>query len=176
VRTRVGYAGGTTKHPTYDNIGDHSEAVQIDYDPTRVTYAQLLDIFWSSHNPCQRAERRQYASLIFYHNEEQKKLAWQSWERATARKPGKVLTEVVPYTRFQLAEGYHQKYLLRQDEDLMREFRTHYPTEKDFINSTAAARVNGYLGGNGSAEALPKEIDSYGLSPEGRKRLLQRVR
>jgi peptide-methionine (S)-S-oxide reductase len=172
----VGYAGGTTKNPTYDNLGDHSETVQIDYDPTRLSYAQLLEVFWSSHNPCLRADRRQYLSLIFYHNEEQKKLALESRTRAAAQRPGKVLTEIVPFSRFYLAEDYHQKYYLRQDEALLKEFRGRYQAVQDFINSTAAARVNGYLGGNGSAETLAKEIDRYGLSPEGRKRLLERVR
>ncbi len=150
--------------------------MQIDYDPTRITYAHLLDVFWSSHNPCQRSDRRQYLSLLFYHNEEQKKLARQSLDRVLAQNPGKVVTEILPYTRFHLAEGYHQKYYLRQDEALMKEFRARYPSTQDFINSTAAARVNGYLGGNGSAETLAREIDSYGLSPDGRRRLLQRVK
>jgi methionine-S-sulfoxide reductase len=175
VRTRVGYAGGTTKGPTYENLGDHSETVQIDYDPTRITYAQLLDVFWSSHNPCQRAERRQYQSFIFYHNEEQKTLALASRDRAMTRQSDKVLTEIVPFSRFHLAEGYHQKYMLLLDVGLLRELRVRYPTISDLINSTTAARVNGYLGGNGSAEVLEKEIDSYGLSAAACKRLRQQV-
>jgi len=51
IRTRVGYAGGSTNNPTYYNLGDHSETVQIDYDPTRISYEELLEVFWDSHNP-----------------------------------------------------------------------------------------------------------------------------
>ena len=78
VRTRVGYAGGTKENPTYTSLGDHSEAIRIDYDPTRISYAELLEIFWQSHNCTSRAYSRQYMSIILYHDEEQRKLAEES--------------------------------------------------------------------------------------------------
>ena len=83
-----------------------------------------------------------------------------------------IFTEILPATEFYLAEAYHQKYRLRREPDLMKEFNAMYPNDNDFINSTAAARVNGYLDGYGVFEALQAELDTYGLSPAGSKRLL----
>lgn len=175
MRTRVGYAGGTQSHPTYHNLGDHSETVEIDFDPSKITYAQLLEEFWANHSPCRPSWSRQYASLIFVHDEVQRKAAEAS-KAAYEKSHGKVATEILPYTGFTLAESYHQKYSLRYEEDLMAEFAAIYPKAADFVNSTAAARVNGYLGGNGSAEQLKREIDRLGLSEAGRERLKEAVR
>jgi len=79
----------------------------------------------------------------------------------------------VPFSRFYVAEAYHQKYGLRGDREFMREFRSIYPSDEALMNSTAAARVNGYLSGYGTAAALQEEINSLGLSPEGQRRLLE---
>jgi peptide-methionine (S)-S-oxide reductase len=175
IRTRVGYAGGDKEDPTYEHIGDHSETVQIDYDPAQITYAQLLDVFWQSHNAAARPFSRQYASVIFYHDEEQRRLAEESRDRLQAELGKEVYTEILPYSEFYLAEGYHQKYQLRRDRDLLAEFRAIYPDEADFINSTAVARVNGYLGGNGSLAELEAIVEDLGLSPEARQKLLDRL-
>ena len=173
VRTRVGYAGGTKENPTYYNLGGHSETIQIDYDPTRITYKELLDVFWDSHTPTMQAFSQQYKSIVFYHNEEQKRLALESKEEEEARLGSKIFTEIVPFTRFYLAEDYHQKYYLRQEATLMKDFDAIYPAAEDFIASTAAARVNGYVGGYGTLENLKQELDSLGLSEAGRNRLLE---
>jgi peptide-methionine (S)-S-oxide reductase len=175
IRTRVGYAGGTQKDPTYLNIGDHTETIQIDYDPSKISYKKLLDTFWTSHNPARPVLKRQYMSAIFFHNAEQKQLALETRDREAARIKGAIVTEIVPFAEFYLAEAYHQKYYLQRVPELMREFRTIYPVVQDFINSTAAARVNGYVGGYGSSEVLKTEIDSLGLSPTGNKKLLKMV-
>jgi len=176
VRTRVGYAGGTTKNPTYHNLGDHTETIQIDYDPTQISYKELLDVFWDSHNPAQPSWSRQYMSIVFYHNDEQKKLAMETRDREAARINGEILTEIVPASEFYLAEAYHQKYRLQQVPDLMEEFRVMYPDDEDLVDSTAAARVNGYLGSYGTFEALQAETSGLGLSPAGSHRLLDIVR
>ncbi len=157
VRTRVGYTGGTTENPTYHGLGDHSEAVEMDYDPSVVSYSDLLDVFWKSHNPGSRPCSRQYRSAIFYHNEEQKRLALES-RKAVEAGTGKVYTEIEPAGRFYRAEDYHQKYYLRQRPDLLNELRKTYPRDRDLVDSTAAARVNGYLGGNGSCALAHREL------------------
>ena len=77
IRTRVGYSGGSKKNPTYYDLGGHTETIQIDYDPKKITYEELLDIFWESHEPTLSLSS-QYASIIFFHNEEQKKIAKKS--------------------------------------------------------------------------------------------------
>ena len=175
VRTRVGYAGGTQKDPTYYNLGDHTETIQIDYDPTQVTYEELLAIFWDSHNPAKPSFSQQYQSIIFYHNEEQKELALAVKARREARFKVTLFTEIVPFAAFYLAEDYHQKYYLRKAPELKKEFSAVYPDIVDFTNSTAVTRVNGYLGGHGTVTALQAEIDLFGLSPEAKKKLIDFV-
>ena len=173
IRTRVGYSGGTKQNPTYYSLGDHSETVQIDYDPTQISYEQLLTVFWSSHSPIYEPWSRQYMSIIFYHNEEQKRLAIETKESEEAKLGRAVSTEIVPFSKFYLAEDYHQKYYLRQESALMAEFSAIYPATEDFIASTAAARVNGYVGGYGTLATLEEEPSILGLSEAGIKRLLE---
>ena len=175
VRTRVGYSGGTKENPTYHDLGDHSESIQIDFDPTQISYQHLLEVFWKAHDPTSRSWSRQYRVALFFHNGEQKRLALESKDREAARINGKIRTELLPASEFYLAEDYHQKYYLRQDFVLGNEFRMMFPAEKDFLNSTAAARVNGYMGGYGTNAALKEDVDRLGLSEAGRKRLLERV-
>ena len=80
---------------------------------------------------------------------------------------------MLPYTGFTRAEDYHQKYSLRNDAALMREFHALYPDEQEFADSTAAARVNGYLGGWGSSEQFQSELPDLGLSEASSQRLLK---
>jgi len=171
----VGYAGGSKADPTYHNLGDHSETIQIDYDPTQISYQELLDVFWSSHSPTARPWSRQYASMVFYHNQEQKRLAEASRDREAASRGSPIYTEIVPFVKFYLAETYHQKYRLQQVPALLREFRSIYPQDDEFVYSTAAARVNGYLGGYGTLAALQAGIEYLGLSPAAQQKLLDLV-
>ena len=171
VRTRVGYAGGSSDNPTYHNLGDHAETVQVEYDPTRASYQELLALFWSGHDPTRPPASRQYASIIFYHDEEQRRLAQESKEQYQARCGCRVYTEILPLTSFYPAEGYHQKYRLRQSQLFMSEFAALYPDPADFVNSTAAARVNGYLGGEGTLAWFEAVADDLGLSPAARAKL-----
>jgi peptide-methionine (S)-S-oxide reductase len=167
----VGYTGGTTKNPTYGAMGDHSESIRIEYDPKQVSYESLLKIFWENHSPEQLSYSLQYASFIYYHNEEQKKAAMVSREKLAARFRGKIYTEIVPVTKFYSAEDYHQKYRLRSETALMGEFRSFYPLGDAFVSSTAAARVNGYLSGEGTTAELETELPLLGLSESGRQKL-----
>ncbi len=172
VRTRVGYAGGAKKNPTYHDLGDHAESVQIDYDPLKISYEQLLVIFWKSHDPTRPAWSRQYKHVVFYHNEKQQEIALRSRDRVEEELGREVLTEILPYSGFYRAEDYHQKYKLRHAPDLMAEFNNIYPDYDDFVNSTAAARINGYLYGYGTIENLQAEVDSYGLAAGLQEKLL----
>jgi peptide-methionine (S)-S-oxide reductase len=175
VRTRVGYSGGTKKNPTYHSLGDHSETIQLDFDPSQIPYEKLLEVFWGAHDPTSRSWSRQYKTAVFFHSNAQEKLALETKDREAAGRKSRILTEILPFTGFHLAEGYHQKYSLRQKPDLMREFTAMYPNDEEFINSTAAARVNGYVAGYGTYAMLLTEINSFGLSPEESTKLIDQA-
>jgi len=140
-----------------------------------MTFDQLLDRIWLSHNPCSTAWSRQYMSAIFFDGEAQKKAILASKARMEEKLGKPVKTAILPLGKFYLAEDYHQKYELRGTAELMKEFTAIYPDSKEFVNSTAAARVNSYIGGSGTKEQLQTEIDLLGLSPEGKKTLQKYV-
>ncbi len=111
-------------------------------------------------------------TAVFVHNDAQRKQAEATRDREAARLRQKILTSILPVTEFTVAEDYHQKYFLR-NHGLMKEFRALYPKDKEFLASTAAARVNGYLGGCGTVADLEREIQSYGLTAASQRVLLQ---
>jgi len=171
IRTRVGYAGGESTDPTYQDLDGHTETIQLDFDPARVTYAQLLEIFWDSHHPTSEPFSTQYMSILFLHDDEQRRLAEQSKAAEEARLGKKLYTDLRPYRAFHRAEDYHQKHSLRWHEDLLAELTAIYPDADDLTDSTVAARVNGIVDGEGQAAELEAELDSYGLSSESREKL-----
>jgi peptide-methionine (S)-S-oxide reductase len=176
IRTRVGYTGGTKKDPTYYSLGDHSETVEIDFDPNVITYEELLDVFFASHDSSYCGPSRQYMSAIFFHDSEQERLAKEAKAEEEQRSGKTVATEILSASTFYLAEDYHQKYALQGDGLVMGEFRKMYPEFMDIVDSTAAARANGYLYGYGSLEQLQRELDSLGLSEEAGDRLTDRLK
>ena len=122
VSTAVGYMGGTLKNPTYQDVctgqTGHAEVVQVTYDPSRVSYEQLLAVFWSIHDPTQLNRQgpdigTNYRSVIFYYDAEQGKLARKSKEAMEASgvfRFGKIMTVIMPAPEFYRAEEYHQHY------------------------------------------------------------------
>ncbi|MCI0399878.1 MAG: peptide-methionine (S)-S-oxide reductase MsrA [Gammaproteobacteria bacterium] len=121
ISTTSGYTGGHIKNPTYREVSagstGHAESVQILYDPAKMSYERLLDVFWHNIDPT-TSDREfcdigmQYRTAIFYHNEEQKQLAEQSKARVEQTKPFKepIVTEISPASEFYPAEEYHQDY------------------------------------------------------------------
>jgi peptide-methionine (S)-S-oxide reductase len=114
-----GYAGGHTVNPTYEDVctdqTGHAEVVQITFDPAKISYAQILEIFWDVHDPTTLDrqgddEGTQYRSILFYTTPEQKKIAEESKKAEEARIGQPVTTEIVPLTAFYRAEEYHQDY------------------------------------------------------------------
>jgi peptide-methionine (S)-S-oxide reductase len=99
-----------------------------------------------------------------------------SRDQVAATLEGKVHTEVIPFNAFYLAEDYHQKYRLQQQRDLLQEFETMYPNMEDLVNSTAAARVNGYLEGFGNLKEIEAEVGNLGLSTKGASKLVDIVK
>jgi peptide-methionine (S)-S-oxide reductase len=122
VSTAVGYAGGTLDNPSYRDVctdrTGHAEVVEVTYDPARVSYDELLNVFWENHNPTQLNRQgpdigTQYRSVIFYHTPEQQAAASASKEQLEQsghfKKP--IVTEIVQAPTFYMAEDYHQQYL-----------------------------------------------------------------
>lgn len=116
-----GYSGGTVPNPTYKQVCEgttgHAEVIQITYDPKEISYDEILEVFWKTHDPTTPNRQgadvgTQYRSVIFYHNEEQKKLAEHYKKELDASKifDAPIVTEIVPYKNFYKAEDYHQNY------------------------------------------------------------------
>jgi len=147
----------------------------VEFDPQKVSYQQLLEIFWASHDPTSKIFSHQYRNAVFYLSEEQRIQAEQSREDIRKIKNRPIYTAIEKSGDFYSAEDYHQKYYLRRLDQLIGEFRQIYPDNDQFVASTAAARVNGYLGCNGQPEDLKKEIFLFGLSPLAQTYLIDYV-
>jgi peptide-methionine (S)-S-oxide reductase len=125
--TAVGYAGGTTENPSYEDVCSdetgHAEVVHLEFDPSQISYDQLLDVFWSNHNPTTLNRQgpdvgTQYRSVIFYYSLEQKAAAEASKQKLAAS--GKfnrpIVTQIEPAPNFWRAEEYHQRYLAKRGQ------------------------------------------------------------
>jgi len=119
-----GYSGGTAPNPTYEQVSsgrtDHAETVQITFDPSAISYQEILEVFFDIHDPTTLNRQgadigTQYRSAIFYQNDEQKQIAEQVIREKTAAKvwDDPIVTEVAPFQAFYMAEGYHQEYFAR---------------------------------------------------------------
>ena len=120
TKTEVGYEGGNLENPTYEDVCSHTtghaEVVEVTYDPERVPYEQLLDVFWGKHDPTQLNRQGwdigdQYRSAIFFHDEEQREAAARSKAEEQTRHRAAIVTEITPAQTFYEAEDYHQQYL-----------------------------------------------------------------
>jgi peptide-methionine (S)-S-oxide reductase len=110
----VGYAGGRTENPSYPDVCSgttgHTEVVQVEYDPERIDYRQLIEHFWSLHSPTFR-EKAQYRSVIFTHDDEQAEIASEALRGKQSREAREIHTAIEPAPTFYRAEEYHQQYL-----------------------------------------------------------------
>jgi peptide-methionine (S)-S-oxide reductase len=120
-KTTVGYTGGSVAHPTYEQVSagttGHAEAVEVEYDPSKITYEKLLDVFWHNVDPVTRDAQfcdhgRQYRTAIFYHDDAQRTAAEASKRalESSGKLPGPIVTEIVAAGTFWPAEEYHQRY------------------------------------------------------------------
>lgn len=131
ISTTVGYCGGTETNPTYSQVSSgstsHAESIQVVFDPKKISYEQLLDVFWKNIDPTTANRQfcdsgKQYRSAIYYLNDQQKHLALLSREKLISTIKN-IATEIVPATTFYPAEDYHQQYYLKNPEDYKR-YRT----------------------------------------------------
>ena len=166
----MGYTGGTIPGPTYRRIGDHTEAVAIDFDPGVISYREILDVIWQSHDPRRNFGGNQYRHAIWYHTEEQKEEAERSRSR-TARSLGigedRIATALEPAVEFTYAEDYHQKYVLRRQRDLIADLEKLFDDYLAFTDSPTMSRLNGWFGGISRKEIdrCREELLQFGLPP-----------
>jgi methionine-S-sulfoxide reductase len=122
IDTTVGYAGGTLDNPRYEDVKKgktgHAESLQIVFDPSKITFGEILDFFFRLHDPTTVNRQgndtgTQYRSAIFYHDDAQRIVAESAKQRAQPKWPRPIVTEIVPFTNFYEAEDFHQDYLQR---------------------------------------------------------------
>ena len=139
-----------------------------------VTYRELLKVFWRSHDGCRSGGSTQYMNILFVHDEQQRREAEASRDAESEERGRKIRTPIRDAGTFTVAEDYHQKYRLRGDRVLRRAFEAIYADEAAFRDSTATARVNGWLAGYGTAAEYRVVRDRLGLPESALKRLDER--
>ncbi|KAH9307663.1 hypothetical protein KI387_035574 [Taxus chinensis] len=163
VRTTAGYSGGTKANPEYRFLGDHAEAVQVEYDPKLIRYAQLLEVFWSNHDATQVFGQGpdvgdQYRSIIFTNGNDEAKLASTSKEREQTKLLENLVTTLIQeFETFYPAEPEHQKFELRRNSLLLQLLGT--LPEEEFARSSMATKLNSYAAGM-CAPSVRKAIDA----------------
>lgn len=176
IRTRVGFAGGTTDHPTYRNMGDHTEVVEIDFNPLIISYDQILIEFWNNHYPNRDEYKgKQYISLLLYHSKSQLKSIFNVKSLMEERLGEAIETEIQPIQIFTEAENRHQKYYLKRYPKALEQLVELYPIESLFTHSTFAARLNGFVKGFGSKLDFINELKTWEVPLENRDVLIDCV-
>ncbi|MFL2099515.1 peptide-methionine (S)-S-oxide reductase MsrA [Desemzia sp. FAM 24101] len=177
IQTEVGYAGGTSKDPTYRKIGNHSETVHLTFDPEIISYDQLVHLFWENHDAAKDRfyKERQYISILFYQNETQYKTAKEIRSEYEQAQGKEIQTEFQTFNHFYTAENHHQKYFLRRFKGATEVIKNLFPDESSFIQSTIAARLNGFVRERGKLPDIKEEITHWGLSEANTKLLLETI-
>ena len=147
VRTRVGYAGGTKIDPTYHALGDHTEVLQVDYDPDRCSFRDLVTTAVRSHDPRREVRKTQYQNVLFAESAAQREVLHDCLADV-GLDPDAIATRVERLSRFYSAEDYHQKYSLRSDPSLSSAFEDAGYDDAALRESSAAAKLNGVAAGN----------------------------
>lgn len=174
-RTRVGFTGGTTESPTYRKMGDHTETVQIDFDPGIISFEKVLQQFWRNHYPNRDEYKgRQYISLLRYQSDAQAEAIKRVKKEMEAELGEQIETEIDAYTGFTLAEERHQKYYLKRYPKVLAQLEAVYPDPQLLLDSTLAARLNGFVKGFGTKEGLRQEILGWPIDETSRQVLAEK--
>lgn len=178
MSTRVGYSGGTTQSPSYTDIADHCESIRVAFNSSIISYDTLVDRFFEFHNPFKTRLRRQYASMIFPHNCNQHDTATHLKLAFEKQKRCKCTTEIQmwPIDSFTNAEDYHQKYLLRQNKQILEFLADRFRLQSnssEFVSSLLTTKLNGYFVGSMSVEDLRCDLNLLNLSDADQSALLE---
>lgn len=174
LRTRVGYSGGKSTNPSYKVVDLHTEVVEIDYDPEIISYGELIDIFFSSHNETLRPYDQRVKSLIFYRNDDEYEIAKMKLNTIRSNTPEEesVYTELKAFQVFYLAEPEHQNRSLKLETSLYDELKQIFETEDRVLLSILASKLNGYIYGYGTLEGAEALLTQSGLSEASKARVI----
>lgn len=176
LQTRVGFAGGTSPKPTYRHMGDHTETIEIDFDPSVISYEEILRTFWKNHYPNRgNYKGRQYISLLRYHGERQKEAVFRIKEEMEKQLGEPIETDISAFRDFTLAEDKHQKYYLKRYPNTLHQLDDLFSQPELLVDSTFAARLNGFVKGFGKLPLLKKEIASWNIEEENKETLLNKL-
>ena len=140
-------------------MGDHSECVEIDFDPQIISLEKIIQHFWSIHNPNRANYKgRQYLSIILFENAEQEQIVYKIKGEIETRLGESVQTEIAPSQKFTLAEDKHQKYYLKRYLKAYATLLEYYGSHESFMNSTVVARLNGFVKGYCTLSDIKNEI------------------
>lgn len=175
LRTRVGYSGGKSPNPSYEVVDLHTEVVEIDYDPEVISYGELIDIFFSSHNETLRPYDQRVKSLIFYRNDEEYGVAKSKLDAIRAKTPDdeSVYTELKSFEIFYLAEPEHQNRSLKLETSLYHELEDIFGSDDQMLLSILVSKLNGYIYGYGTLEGALELLDLSGLSEQSKARVIE---
>lgn len=178
VRTRTGYAGGMLPDPTYRHMGDHSETVELEYDPKILTYEEILRVFWDNHNPVNinGYKGRQYQSMLLYRTPQQKNAIDRALKERRESGKDELATEVHPFTVFYSAEVKHQKYYLKRHPDAVDKLLKLYPSIQAMDQSALAARLNGLAKGFTNRSRILEEVKNWRMPEAELERIMALVK
>jgi len=167
VRTKVGYTGGSKANPTYYELGDHTEAIDIEFDPTVTNYNSLLSVFFREHDATER-HKRQYMSAIYCHDQDQRMEA----TNALKSQPNSsaIVTDLVDASIFYDAEDYHQKYRLQHYPELLQLLGIKDGAQ--LKHSHVCSRLNAFLGGYGTLAEFDSACEKLGM-PEAAAKIVR---
>lgn len=174
LRTRVGYSGGKSTNPSYKVVDLHTEVVEIDYDPQVISYGDLIDVFFASHNETLRPYDQRVKSLIFYRNDDEHKIAREKLNaiRNATPEEDSVYTELKAFDVFYLAEPEHQNRSLKLEVSLYDELKQIFGSEDNMLLSILVSKLNGYIYGYGEQEGALELLEGSGLSEASKERVL----
>ncbi len=174
MRTRTGYAGGTSTSPKYQDVGFHSEVIEIDYDPSKISYEALATLFFESHNATSRPYYQRVKSLLFFRDETEKDIAQKIIEqqkKIAVQRGLLVYTELKPYDVFYLAEPEHQLKALKAETSLYSELLEMFGDESKLQNSILGSKLNAFLYGFGDRSDIESVLNQSGLSEASKLRI-----
>jgi peptide-methionine (S)-S-oxide reductase len=175
TRTRTGFAGGTTDNPHTRHAGDHTEVVDIEFDPEIVSLETILNVFWSSHNPVNinNYRERLYQSLVLYRDPAQREVIQAVMKSREERGNGMPDTEVASYAGFYPSEARNQKFYLKRFPDAIAKLKTLFAADEELADSMLAARLNGLAKGYTNMEKIIEEIRTWPISAEEQEAIIR---